>query len=106
MKARTMTDPHLTTPSGRPRARFYHIPFDGTPGPNNAITDVPGIAVCYTTLIEGEGALRPGEGPVRTGVTAILPRPRADLATPVFAGLFVDLDAVRLYLAMQQSGAP
>ncbi|MCB1447196.1 MAG: P1 family peptidase [Rhizobiaceae bacterium] len=83
-----MTDPHLTTPSGLPRARSFGIPFDGRPGRDNAITDVPGIAVGYTTLIEGEGALRPGEGPVRTGVTAILPRPRADLATPVFAGLF------------------
>lgn len=83
-----MSDPHLATPSGKPRARSFGIPFDGVPGPNNAITDVPGVAVGYTTLIEGEGALEVGKGPVRTGVTAILPRPRARLAEPVFAGIF------------------
>ncbi|GAB4066973.1 P1 family peptidase [Ancylobacter sonchi] len=76
------------TPAGRPRARHYGIPFEGVPGPNNAITDVPGVAVGYATLIEGEGPLVVGEGPVRTGVTAILPRPRDQLAAPVFAGLF------------------
>lgn len=79
---------HQTTPSGRPRARAFGIRFDGTPGPFNAITDVAGVAVGYSTLISGEGALVVGEGPVRTGVTAILPRPRAELATPVFAGIF------------------
>ncbi|MCB4768330.1 P1 family peptidase [Ancylobacter sp. Lp-2] len=76
------------TPAGRPRARHYGIPFEGVPGPHNAITDVPGVAVGYTTLIEGEGPLAVGQGPVRTGVTAILPRPRDQLAAPVFAGLF------------------
>ncbi len=81
-------DPQRMTPSGLPRARFYGIPFDGVAGPNNAITDVPGVSVGYTTLIEGDGPLVVGKGPVRTGVTAILPRPRAELATPVFAGLF------------------
>lgn len=81
-------DPHRLTPSGRRRARYYAIPFDGTPGPANAITDVPGVSVGYATLIEGEGPLVTGQGPVRTGVTAILPRPHAELATPVFAGLF------------------
>lgn len=81
-------DPLRTTPSGLPRARFYDIPFDGAAGPNNAITDVPGVSVGYTTLIEGDGPLVVGTGPVRTGVTAILPRPKAELATPVFAGLF------------------
>lgn len=81
-------DPHRLTPSGLPRARFYDIPFEGTPGANNAITDVPGVSVGYTTLIEGEGPLVIGQGPIRTGVTAILPRPRAELAKPVFAGLF------------------
>lgn len=81
-------DPQRLTPSGLPRARFYDIPFEGLPGPNNAITDVPGVAVGYTTLIEGDGPLVVGHGPVRTGVTAILPRPKAELATPVFAGLF------------------
>lgn len=61
-----------------PRARALGIPFDGTPGPNNAITDVAGIAVGHTTLIRGEGRLVPGQGPVRTGVTAILPRPKGN----------------------------
>jgi L-aminopeptidase/D-esterase-like protein len=58
----------------KPRARDLGIPFDGTPGPNNAITDVAGVEVGFTTLISGEGKLIPGKGPVRTGVTAILPR--------------------------------
>ena len=79
---------HLATPSGKPRARSFGIGFDGRPGPFNAITDVPGVAVGYATLISGDGALVVGQGPVRTGVTAILPRPRAELATPVFAGIF------------------
>ncbi len=61
-----------------PRGRALGIPFDGTPGANNAITDVAGIAVGHTTLIEGEGKLAPGKGPVRTGVTAILPRPKGN----------------------------
>ena len=64
------------------------MPFDGEPGPNNAITDVAGVLVGYQTLIRGAGPLRVGEGPVRTGVTAILPRPHADVRTPVLAGLF------------------
>ncbi|CCV11837.1 P1 family peptidase [Mesorhizobium sp. STM 4661] len=81
-------NPHHQTPSGKWRARAFGIDFDGTPGRFNAITDVPGIAVGYTTLIVGDGPLLVGKGPVRTGVTAILPRPRADLATPVFAGMF------------------
>lgn len=58
----------------KPRARDLGIPFEGTPGPNNAITDVAGVEVGFTTLISGEGKLVPGKGPVRTGVTAILPR--------------------------------
>jgi L-aminopeptidase/D-esterase-like protein len=69
------------------RARDLGIPFDGTPGVLNAITDVTGVKVGHTTLIRGEGALKVGEGPVRTGVTVILPR--ADrVADPVFAGWF------------------
>ena len=56
------------------RARDLGIPFDGTPGKLNAITDVPGIEVGHTTLISGEGKLEVGKGPVRTGVTAVLPR--------------------------------
>src|SRR5690606_17571953 len=79
---------HQHTPSGKPRARSFGINFDGMPGPFNAITDVPGVAVGYTTLVSGDGPLVVGQGPVRTGVTAILPRPRADLALPAFAGIF------------------
>lgn len=75
------------TLSGKPRARQFAIPFDGTTGRLNAITDVPGVAVGYTTLISGDGPLIVGKGPVRTGVTAILPRAVADLATPVYAGM-------------------
>ncbi|HYE88582.1 MAG TPA: P1 family peptidase [Vicinamibacterales bacterium] len=66
-----------------PRARDLGIPFDGAPGPANAITDVAGVEVGMTTLISGEGALVEGQGPVRTGVTAILPRGRK--FDPVFA---------------------
>lgn len=58
------------------RARDLGIPFDGIPGPLNAITDVPGVEVGHATLIRGDGPLVKGEGPVRTGVTAILPRGR------------------------------
>ena len=71
----------------RPRARDLGVPFVGTPGPNNAITDVAGVRVAHTTLIRGEGELRVGEGPVRTGVTAILPR-GDDPSDPVFGGWF------------------
>jgi len=71
----------------KPRARDLGVPFVGTPGPNNAITDVAGIQVGHTTLIRGEGELRVGEGPVRTGVTVILPRADAP-ADPVFGGWF------------------
>ena len=67
----------------KPRARALGIAFDGTPGQLNAITDVAPVAVGYTTLIEGAGAHA-----VRTGVTAILPRGRATLDKPVFAGMF------------------
>jgi D-aminopeptidase len=61
----------------RPRARDLGVPFDGAPGHNNAITDVAGVEVGHTTLISGEGKLRVGVGPVRTGVTAVLPRGKA-----------------------------
>ena len=64
----------------RPRARDLKVPFDGTPGPLNAITDDAGVEVGYTTLVYGEGPLHQGVGPVRTGVTAIHPRGRHDLA--------------------------
>jgi L-aminopeptidase/D-esterase-like protein len=69
------------------RARDLGIPFDGNPGPLNAITDVPGVAVGHTTLISGQGKLKVGFGPVRTGVTAVLPRGK-DSVDPVFAGWF------------------
>ena len=69
------------------RARDLGVPFDGTPGQFNAITDVPGVAVGHTTLISGEGKLERGVGPVRTGVTAVLPR-GAGNSTPVFGGYF------------------
>jgi len=72
---------------GKPRARDLGIPFDGAPGPLNAITDVAGIEVGFTTLISGDGTLKVGAGPVRTGVTAILPRGKAS-KDQVFAGWF------------------
>ena len=71
-----------------PRARDLGIPFDGDPGPANSITDVDGVLVGHATLIAGAGKLHVGEGPVRTGVTAILPRGRDSLDDPVFAGWF------------------
>jgi D-aminopeptidase len=71
----------------KPRARDLGVPFDGTPGPFNAITDVKGVEVGYTTLISGSGKLKVGEGPVRTGVTAVLPRGKNSL-DPVFGAWF------------------
>ena len=71
----------------KPRARDLGVSFDGTPGALNAITDVNGVEVGMTTLIRGDGALKVGEGPVRTGVTAILPRGKAS-GDPVMAGWF------------------
>jgi len=70
--------PLVRTPSGKPRARSLGIPFRGRPGQWNAITDVPGVEVGYTTLIAGSA--------VRTGVTAIHPRGRAGAGDPVAAG--------------------
>ncbi len=70
------------------RARALGIPFDGTPGKLNAITDVAGVEVGFTTLISGEGKLEVGKGPVRTGVTAIIPRGHDSLNDPVYAGSF------------------
>ena len=71
----------------KPRARDLGVPFDGTPGPLNAITDVKGVEVGHTTLISGDGPLRVGVGPVRTGVTAVLPRGK-DSNDAVFAAWF------------------
>jgi D-aminopeptidase len=78
--ARELPGPHAATPGGKPRARALGIPFDGTPGRWNAITDVPGVEVGYATLIEGES--------VRTGVTGVHPRGAAGAADPVVAGFF------------------
>jgi D-aminopeptidase len=75
-----------TTPSGRLRARGLGLALSGTPGSLNAITDVAGVEVGFATLVRGNGALVVGTGPVRTGVTAILPRGREGIATPVLAG--------------------
>src|ERR1051325_10871534 len=72
----------------KPRARDLGIPFEGATGPLNAITDVRGVEVGHTTLINGDGKLQVGVGPVRTGVTAILPRGKQSASTPVFAGWF------------------
>jgi D-aminopeptidase len=70
------------------RARDLGVPFDGTPGNLNSITDVPGVEVGYTTLISGDGKLEIRKGPVRTGVTAIIPRGRDSINDPVYAGYF------------------
>ncbi len=68
------------------RARDYGIKIGhGTPGPLNAITDVAGVRVGHTTLIEGDGPLQVGSGPVRTGVTIIVP-PDPIFEQPLFAG--------------------
>jgi D-aminopeptidase len=75
------------TAQPKPRARDLGIPFEGTPGTLNAITDVAGVEVGLTTIIAGEGPLKVGVGPVRTGVTAILPRGKAS-NDPVFAAWF------------------
>ena len=74
----TPDNPHLRTPAGKPRARSLGLRFRGTPGPHNAITDVPGVEVGYQTLIQSDN--------VRTGVTAIHPRGKADPGDPVAAG--------------------
>jgi len=71
----------------KPRARDLGVPLDGTPGPLNAITDVAGVEVGQVTLVAGSGRLVVGRGPVRTGVTAVLPRGR-NSPDPVFAGWF------------------
>ncbi len=73
----------LALTAQKPRARALGIPFNGTPGPLNAITDVAGVEVGQVTLIRGEGRLQVGKGPVRTGVTAVLPRGKS--SDPVMA---------------------
>jgi len=71
----------------KPRARAAGVPLEGTPGQRNAITDVAGVAVGHSTIISGGGKLVVGTGPVRTGVTAVLPRGK-DWGDPVFAAWF------------------
>ena len=70
------------------RARDLGVPFEGTPGALNAITDVRGVEVGQTTLVEGEGKLVIGQGPIRTGVTAIFPLGKANSDTPVPAAIY------------------
>ena len=83
-----MKQAHRQTPSGKTRARGAGVPFVGTPGEFNAITDVPGVEVGYQTLIRGDGPLVVGQGPVRTGVTAIFPRGYANPEGAAYAGFF------------------
>jgi L-aminopeptidase/D-esterase-like protein len=71
----------------QPRARELRLPIGGTPGTLDAITDVAGVEVGHTTLISGNGRLVVGKGPVRTGVTVVLPRGKAN-PDPVFAAWF------------------
>ena len=78
----------LLLAQGDSRARDLGIPFDGATGSLNAITDVAGVEVGFTTLISGSGKLVVGQGPVRTGVTAILPRGKQSINDPVFAGWY------------------
>ena len=75
-------------PAHEPRARDLGVPFDGTPGPLNAITDVEGVLVGQTTLISGDGKLVVGKGPIRTGVTAVLPRGAESMQRFSFAGWY------------------
>jgi L-aminopeptidase/D-esterase-like protein len=77
----------VASTASRPRARAAGVPFDGSPGPKNAITDVAGVEVGHSTIISGDGKLVVGTGPVRTGVTAILPRGKESV-DPVFAAWF------------------
>jgi L-aminopeptidase/D-esterase-like protein len=77
----------VATTQAEGRARDLGIPFEGAPGPLNAITDVPGVEVGQKTLVEGDGPLKVGVGPIRTGVTVILPRGQGD-PRPVYGGFF------------------
>jgi L-aminopeptidase/D-esterase-like protein len=86
LMAVTFTAPAAEAQSG-PRARDLGIPFDGKPGPLNAITDVEGVEVGHATIISGEGALEVGQGPVRTGVTVVLPKGKR-AKNQVFAAWF------------------
>ncbi len=81
-----MSETSHVTPAGKLRARALGIPFTGNPGRFNAITDVPEVEVGYTTLISGDGNMEIGKGPVRTGVTAILPLGREGAGQAIAAG--------------------
>ena len=81
-------DPQTHSPEGAPRIRGLDVALDGTPGPFNAITDVAGVEVGYATIVSGDGPLVPGSGPVRTGVTAVLPLGRGGVGRSVPAGWF------------------
>lgn len=72
----------------KPRARDLGLPFEGRPGKFNALTDIAGVEIGFTTLIEGEGDLEVGRGPVRTGVSTILPRGKQSKPCPIWAGQF------------------
>ena len=72
----------------KPRARDLGVPFDGIPGQNNSITDVQGVEVGYSTIISGTGTNILGTGPIRTGVTAIFPRSKAQKFSPVYANWY------------------
>jgi len=85
--AASRTSPSQRQSAEKPRARDLGVPFDGSPGAHNAITDVAGVTVGHVTIVRGEGELVIGEGPVRTGVTAIWPRGDAS-PDPVFAAWF------------------
>lgn len=74
------------TEKANSRARSLGLLLPGQPGRYNAITDVAGVEVGVSTIIRGEGKLIVGQGPVRTGVTAILPRGKSGAATPCAAG--------------------
>lgn len=87
--ASAQTNSASSASAANPRARDLGVPFEGTPGPLNAITDVQGVEVGYRTLISGNGKMAPGAGPVRTGVTAIFPRGKKAV-DPVFAGWFTE----------------
>jgi D-aminopeptidase len=91
VRAQDKADDNTQTKNpAKPRARDLGVPFDGTPGPFNTITDVAGVTVGHTTLISGAGKLQIGNGPVRTGVTAVLPRGQQSMSNPVFAGWFTE----------------
>jgi L-aminopeptidase/D-esterase-like protein len=83
----TWTTPSAVAQGGSQRARDIGIPLDGTAGRLDAITDVPGVTVGHVSIVRGSGKLVVGKGPIRTGVTAIFPRGKANL-DPVFAGWF------------------